>query len=75
MRPELEHLQTLDAFLHGRLPAGQTRDLAIRELWDQDWQQQVRQQQLAYQAVREAGRQHLRHELRAIHRKLFGQNQ
>ena len=72
MRPELEEIQLLEHYLSGRLGEEQEQELEIRLLWDQEWQQQVAQQQLAYRAIREAGRQQLRHELQAIHQKLFG---
>ena len=72
MRPELEELQLLEHFLGGRLPAEKEQEMEIRLLWDQEWQQQVAQQQLAYHAIRAAGREQLRQEIRAIHQKLFG---
>jgi signal-transduction protein with cAMP-binding, CBS, and nucleotidyltransferase domain len=72
MRPELEEIQLLEHYLSGRLGEEQEQELEIRLLWDQEWQQQVAQQQLAYRAIREAGRQQLRHELQVIHQKLFG---
>ncbi|MFD2999712.1 hypothetical protein ACFS7Z_05030 [Pontibacter toksunensis] len=72
MRPELETMQLLENFLSGNLAEEEVVEVEIRLLWDQEWQQQVAQQQLAYHAIRESGRQHLRHELRAIHQKLFG---
>lgn len=72
MRPELEELKTLEAFLHGKLPGEQEQDIEIRLLWDQPWQQQVAAQQLAYKAVHDAGRNQLRQELQAIHQRLFG---
>ncbi|WP_347160249.1 hypothetical protein [Pontibacter chitinilyticus] len=72
MRPELEEIQRVEAFLHGQLPEQEELDIEIRMLWDQPWKQQIAQQQLAYTAVREAGRLQLRQELQAIHQRLFG---
>ena len=72
MRPELEEIQKLEAFLNGRLEEEQELEIEIRMLWDQEWKQQVALQQLSYQAIREAGRERLRHELQAIHYRLFG---
>jgi len=72
MRPELEEIQLLENFLSGELAGQEEQNVAIRLLWDQEWQQKLMQQQLACRAIREAGRQHLRHELQAIHKKLFG---
>ncbi|MFC5407764.1 hypothetical protein ACFPMF_00480 [Larkinella bovis] len=72
MRPELEEIQLLEAYLQGTLPEEQRTDVAVRLLWNQDWQQKVAAQQLAYQAVRLAGRQQLRQELESIYRRLFG---
>lgn len=72
MRPELEEIKLLESFLGGRLAEEEELEVEIRLLWDQHWQQKVAQQQLAYRAIREAGRQQLRLELHAIHRKLYG---
>ncbi|MCC9136590.1 hypothetical protein ACFSKU_07265 [Pontibacter silvestris] len=72
MRPALEEIKHLEAFLQGRLPEEEELDVEIRLLWDQEWKQQVTQQQLSYQAIREAGRQQLRQELQAVHQRLFG---
>lgn len=72
MRPELEEIKTLEAFLQGHLPNEHEQDIEIRLLWDRDWRKQLEAQQLAYHAVREAGRKQLRQELQAIHQRLFG---
>lgn len=72
MRPELKEIQLLENFLGSRLAEEEELEVEIRLLWDQQWQQKVAHQQLAYHAIREAGRQQLRLELQAIHQKLFG---
>ena len=72
MRPELEEIQLLEDYLGGSLREEQEQEVGIRLLWDQEWQQKVAQQQLAYHALRMAGREQLRRELQAIHQKLFG---
>lgn len=72
MRPELEEIQLLENFLGGKLAGENEQEVEIRLLWDREWQQKVAQQQLVYHAIREAGRQQLRHELQAIHQRLFG---
>ncbi len=72
MRPELEEVAYIDAYLHGRLPEEEQMSVEIRMLWDQAWKQKVEQQQMAYKALRQAGRQQLRLELNAIHNRLFG---
>ncbi|MDQ3291505.1 MAG: hypothetical protein M3Q05_09470 [Bacteroidota bacterium] len=71
MRPELENIKQLEDYLKNNLPDEQTMDLEIRLLWDQEWQHSLEQQKLAYQALRVAGREQLRKELRAIHQQLF----
>ena len=71
MRPELEEVQLLELFLQGELEEEKAVEVEIRLLWDEPWRKKVEAQRLAYRAVREAGRQHLRQELRAIHRRLF----
>ena len=72
MRPELEEVQLLEAYLHGTLPEEQRIDVSVRLLWNPDWQQKLAAQKLAYQALRLAGRQQLRRELDAIYVRLFG---
>jgi hypothetical protein len=71
MRPGLEEIQLLEAFLTGKLDEERERSVEIRLLWDQEWQQNLALQKLSYQAIREAGRQQLRRELNAIHQRLF----
>ncbi|RDC64219.1 hypothetical protein [Adhaeribacter pallidiroseus] len=71
MRPELEDIKQLEDLVNGSLPEEQAQDLEIRLLWDQSWQLALRQQQVAYQAIRAAGRQQLRAELKSIHARLF----
>ena len=71
MRPDLEEVAYIDTYLHGRLPEEEQMSVEIRMLWDQEWKHKVEQQQLAYLALREAGRLQLRRELNAIHSKLF----
>lgn len=72
MRPLLEEVQTLEAYLEGSLPEEQHLDLAVRLLWDRELQQKLAAQQLAYRVIRLAGRRQLRLELEAIHVRLFG---
>ncbi|TXK52852.1 hypothetical protein FVR03_00315 [Pontibacter qinzhouensis] len=71
MRPELEEIKLLEAFLGGSLHEEQEQELEIQLLWDQGLQQKVKLQELAYRAVQEAGRKQLRQELQAIHNRLF----
>lgn len=72
MRPELTIIELLDHYLHHRLPETDRMEVDVQLLWDQHWQQQLRAQQVAYQALRLAGRQQLRRELGAMHTRLFG---
>ncbi|MFD1143164.1 hypothetical protein ACFQ4C_18700 [Larkinella insperata] len=72
MRPELEEVQLLEAYLQGSLSEEQQLEVSVRLLWDQDWQQKLAAQKRAYQALRLAGRQQLRHELDFIYVRLFG---
>ncbi len=72
MRPELEEVQLLEAYLRGSLSEEQRIDVSVRLLWNPDWQQKLAAQKLAYQALRLAGRQQLRRELDAIYVRLFG---
>ncbi|QHT68563.1 hypothetical protein GXP67_18890 [Rhodocytophaga rosea] len=72
MRPELEDIQLLEAYLHHTLDENKRIEVEIRLLWDQEWQQKVALQKSAYLALRQAGRQQLRRELQAIHTRLFG---
>ncbi len=61
----------LEALLGGQLQEEQEQELEIQLLWDQALQQKVALQQVAYQAIQEAGRKQLRQELQSIHRRLF----
>ncbi|RRB07295.1 hypothetical protein [Larkinella rosea] len=72
MRPELEEVQLLESYLQGNLSEEQSLDVSVRLLWNQEWQQKLAAQKLAYQALRLAGRQQLRRELDAIYVRLFG---
>ncbi|GAB3223337.1 hypothetical protein [Spirosoma arcticum] len=72
MRPLLEEVQLLEAYTEGTLSEALHRDVAVRLLWDQDLQQKLARQQLAYKALRLFGRRQLRAELEAIHVRLFG---
>ena len=72
MRPLLEEVRLLEAYSDGTLPEALYRDVAVRLLWDQDLQQKLASQQLAYQALQLVGRRQLRLELEAIHLRLFG---
>jgi len=71
MRPALEEIKTLEAFVNGSLPEAESQELEIRLLWDEYFKQKLQLQQLAYQAIQNAGRQQLRQELKAIHNRLF----
>ncbi|MGV3589012.1 MAG: hypothetical protein ACO1OF_18555 [Adhaeribacter sp.] len=71
MRPALEEIKTLEAFVNGRLPAEERQEVEIRLLWDEYFKQKLQLQQLAYRAVQDAGRQQLRQELKNIHSRLF----
>jgi hypothetical protein len=71
MRPALAEIKTLEDFISGTLPEENRQEVEIRLLWDQDFQQQAALQKLAYRALREAGREQLRRELKAIHVSLF----
>lgn len=72
MRPELEEMQLLETFIQGELEEEKAVEAEIRGLWDEEWRQKVELQRLSYQVIRAFGRQHLRHELQAIHERLFG---
>ncbi|GEO04838.1 hypothetical protein AAE02nite_25020 [Adhaeribacter aerolatus] len=71
MRPALEEIKTLEAFIAGALPEENRQEIEIRLLWDQDLQQKLGLQQIAYRSLREAGRAQLRQELKSIHARLF----
>jgi hypothetical protein len=71
MRPELEEIRLLEDYLQDNLPGEQHQHVAIRLLWDRVWQRNLTAQQTAYRALRLAGRQQLRQELKAIHARLF----
>ena len=72
MRPELEEVKLLENYLYRGLPEEEQMEVEIRLLWDQKYEKRLLAQQVAYQALQQAGRQQLRHELRAIHARLFG---
>jgi hypothetical protein len=72
MRPELEEIQLLEAYLANTLSEAQRIDVEVRLLWDQEWQTQLSYQELAYLAIRCAGRQQVKKELESIHTRLFG---
>ncbi len=72
MRPELEEVKSLENYLNIHLNEEEQMDVEIRLLWDQEYQKRLAAQQVAYKALQLAGRQQLRHELRAIHTRLFG---
>lgn len=71
MRPLLNEVHLLEDYLKGTLPEDQQLEVAVRLLWDQDLQQKLARQQLAYKALRLLGRRQLRVELEAIHIRLF----
>ena len=71
MRPALEEIKTLEAFLNNSLPEEESQELEIRFLWDEGLEKNLQLQQLAYRSVQDAGRQQLRQELKAIHTRLF----
>lgn len=72
MRPLLDEVHLLEDYLKGTLPEDQQLDVAVRLLWDQDLQQKLARQQLAYKVLRLFGRRQLRAELETIHIRLFG---
>lgn len=72
MRPQLEEIQLLEAYLANTLSEAQRIDVEVRLLWDQEWQQKFSYQELAYRAIHCAGRKQLRKELDSIHARLFG---
>jgi hypothetical protein len=72
MRPELEDIQLLEAYLHHTLDENKRLEVEIRLLWDKEWQQKLSLQRSAYLALRQAGRQQLRREIQTIHIRLFG---
>ena len=72
MRPELEEMQLLEAYLANTLSETEQIEVEVRLLWDQEWQQKFSYQELAYRAIRCAGRKQLRKELESIHARLFG---
>jgi hypothetical protein len=71
MRPVLEEVKLLEDYLHHRLPQEQSQEVAIRLLWDREWQKNLFSQQQAYQAICQEGRRQLRQELEVIHGRLF----
>lgn len=72
MRPLLDEVQQLEDYLNGQLLEDQQLDVAVRLLWDQDLQQKMARQKLAYKALHLFGRRQLLAELQAIHVRLFG---
>jgi hypothetical protein len=62
----------LESYLQGALTEEKRVDVAVRLLWNRDWQQKLAAQKLAYHALRLVGRRQLRRELDAIHLRLFG---
>lgn len=72
MRPELEEIQLLEAFLNDKLSEESELDIEIRMLWDREWRHQAELQRLSYRVLREDGRRKLRQELVLIHQRLFG---
>jgi hypothetical protein len=71
MRPALEEIKKLEAFISGTLPEESQQETEIRLLWDQELQQKLALQQITYRALREAGREQLRQELKLIHARLY----
>ncbi len=72
MRPELRRLQRLEHHLLGHPSPAETAEWELQLLLDPDLRADSEAQQLAYAALRRAGRRQLRHELRAIHHQLYG---
>jgi len=71
MRPALEEAKTLEAYINNTLAEEKTIEVEIQLLWDQPFKNKLALQHIAYQALRAAGQQQLRHELKAIHTRLF----
>ena len=72
MRSELNRLQRIEAFLLGQPTPAQAADWHLQTLLDPELAADAEAQQLAYRALQQAGRQQLRHELAAIHERLYG---
>jgi len=68
MRPELERLHLIEQHLRH----GPVADWPLRQLLDDELAADAATQQQLYRALRAAGRLRLRHELRAIHARLYG---
>ena len=71
MRPELERLQLIEAYLHRRLPPASATDLEVELLLDPDLRAEVAAQRQLYRGLRAAGRRQLRGELEGIYQKLY----
>jgi len=71
MRPALEEAKTLEAYINNTLAEEKIIEMEIQLLWDQPFKNRLALQRVAYQALRAAGQQQLRRELKAIHTRLF----
>ncbi|RYU78282.1 hypothetical protein [Hymenobacter persicinus] len=70
MRPALDRLQYLEHHLLGRPTPAEAAQWQVQLLTDPNLAADAQTQVQLYQALREAGRQQLRHELRQIHAHL-----
>lgn len=71
MRPQLQEVQLLEDYLLNKLPPDKRIEVEVRLLWDKEWQCNLQKQKLAYNTIRQQGRKELRHELEAIHTRLY----
>ncbi|MCB2406534.1 hypothetical protein [Hymenobacter lucidus] len=69
MRPALERLQLIEHHLLGRPTAAEAAQWRVQLLTDAELAADAATQQQLYQALHEAGRRQLRHELELIHRR------
>lgn len=72
MRPELERLRLIEQQLGGGPAALPAPDWQLRLLLDGELAADTEAQRQLYHGLRLAGRQHLRHELRLLHARLYG---
>ena len=71
MRPELERMRLIEAYLHRRLPPARASDLEVQLLFDPDLRAEVDTHRQLYRSLRAAGRRQLRGELEEIYQKLY----
>lgn len=72
MRPELERLRLIEQQLLNPPAALPAEDWHLRQLLDGELAADAEAQRQVYHALRRAGRQQLRQELRQIHARLYG---